>query len=299
MSTETTLKVTEIQRFCMHDGPGIRTTVFLKGCPLRCAWCHNPETQKSSPELLFYAGKCISCGICEAACPNGVHTLGNAHTLLRENCAACGACAENCPTAALSLAGREITVAEIIAEVAQDSAFYGEDGGVTLSGGEPFLHGEKTVDLICALHEAGFSVAVETCGYADPATLLAAVPHTSLFLWDIKDTDSARHRQYTGVPCERILDNLRAVDAAGGKTRLRCILVHGVNTEKEHYRRLGEIAASLQNCEGVEFLPYHAYGGTKTVFLGGKDSGNATWIPTEEEVREAKETVADFGVKVF
>jgi predicted membrane protein len=158
---------------------------------------------------------------------------------------------------------------------------------------------EALLARIRALREAGFSVAAETCGYADLTVLLAAVPYTSLFLWDVKDTDSARHRQYTGVPCERILENLRAVDAAGGRTRLRCILVRGVNTEAEHYRRIGELAASLQNCEGVEFLPYHAYGGTKSVFLGGKDSGKCEWIPTEEEVAEAKETVARFGIKTF
>ena len=294
-----TLKITEIQRFCMHDGPGIRTAVFFKGCPLRCAWCHNPETQKSTSELLYYPNKCIGCAVCAATCQNGVHQVGQGHTLVRENCTACGRCAENCPTAALAPAGRDMTVEEILAEVKKDAAFYGETGGVTLSGGEPFLHGEKTLALIRALRSDGLSVVAETCGYADLSVLLAAAPHLDLFLWDIKDTNAERHAHYTGVAPDRILENLRAVDRAGGRTRLRCILVKGVNTEQEHYRRVGELAASLQHCEGVEFIPYHAYGGTKAVFLGGEDSGNRAWIPTEEEVREAKETVARFGIKTF
>ena len=170
-----TLKVTEIQRFCMHDGPGIRTTVFFKGCPLRCAWCHNPETQKTAPELLYYPSKCIGCAVCAATCQNGVHRVGEGHTLLRENCTACGVCAENCPTAALSPAGRDMTVEEILSEVARDRAFYGESGGVTLSGGEPFLFGEKILSLIRALHKEGLSVAAETCGYADPDTRTESV----------------------------------------------------------------------------------------------------------------------------
>ena len=298
MSIDRKLCVTEIQRFCMHDGYGIRTTVFLKGCPLRCEWCHNPETQKNHRELLYYESKCISCGAC-AACSQGVHAFSKGHTLNRSLCRACGSCAEVCPTRALALCGEELTVGEILQAVEKDLAFYAREGGITVSGGEPFLQSEGTLALLRESRARGLSTAVETCGYAETEALLAAVADTDLFLWDVKDTNDARHARYTGVSNRRILENLRAVDRAGGKTRLRCILVNGVNTDAEHYRAVAALACSLSHCEGVEWLSYHAYGGTKSVFLGLAESGRAEWIPTEEQLREAKETVSRAGARVF
>ena len=299
MSTETKLTVTEIQRFCMHDGPGIRTTVFLKGCPLSCAWCHNPETQKREREILFYPKKCVACGQCHAVCPRGAHTVTEEHSFDRSVCLRCGECTVECPTAALEICGREMTVSEILGEVQRDAAFYGENGGLTLSGGEPFLHGEAAVALLSAAKARGLHTAVETSGYADPAVLMAAVPYVDLFLWDLKDTDGERHRRYTGVTNERILENLRLVDRLGARVRLRAILVKGVNTETAHYRRLAEIAGTLRSSEGVEFIPYHAYAGTKAVFIGKEDNGRADWIPDGDEILRAKETVRAVGVDVL
>ena len=299
MSTERDLTVTEIQRFCMHDGPGVRTTVFLKGCPLHCAWCHNPETQKLGPELFFYPNKCIGCRSCAAACPNGVHSFGEKHEIDRTKCVACGLCVEACPTGALEICGTKMSVEEILSVVEKDRAFYGRNGGITLSGGEPLAQKEKTLELLKASRERGLHTVIETCGFADTEILQKAIPLVDLFLWDVKDTENARHELYTGVSNETILRHLSLADAAGAATRLRCILVSGVNTDREHYRRVAELALSLKHCEGVEWIPYHAYGGTKATFFGGEDTGRKEWIPTPEQTGEAKEVLKAAGVNVF
>lgn len=297
MNTEIKLTVTEIQRFCMHDGPGIRTTVFFKGCPLRCVWCHNPETQKREKELLFYPSKCIVCRRCEFLCERGVHSFADPHTLCRESCVVCGRCADECPTRALDVCGREYTVKQILDVVERDRAFYGDYGGVTLSGGEPFAQGRAVIELLRACREQGISTAVETCGYTEFSLILEAIPYTDLFLWDIKDTNDQRHRKYVGVSYARIWENLRAVDIRGAKTRLRCILVNGINTKEEHYREIARLAASLKHCDGVDFIPYHAYAGTKSVFLGLPDNGNKSWVPTNEEMDHAKKIFKEFYSK--
>ena len=153
--------------------------------------------------------------------------------------------------------------------------------------------------LLRACREQGISTAVETCGYFDPAVLSLVVPYTDLFLWDLKDTNDARHLQYTGVSNERILSNLRLADSMGARIRLRCILVNGVNTDAEHYRKIADIASTLSNFEGVEFLSYHAFGGSKATFLGLEDNGRTDWIPTEEQLEEAKSTICARGIFVF
>ena len=295
--TDMTLTVSEIQRFCMHDGPGIRTTVFLKGCPLDCHWCHNPEAKHPDPQLLFYEKKCIGCGAC-TDCPQQVHQISDGHRLLRSSCVSCGECAAVCPTKALELCGIRYTVDELVNVLDRDRAFFGETGGVTLSGGEPLLQGDAVVSLHAACKERGLSTAVETCGHVPTDLLRAAVPYVDLFLWDVKDTDPVRHKQYTGVDNTLILHNLSVADDMGAKTRLRCILINGVNTQKEHYRRLGELAGRLHHCEGVELIPYHAYGGTKATFLGHPDNGRADWIPSEEQVRTATHIIRAYDVNV-
>lgn len=279
----------------MHDGPGLRTTVFFKGCPLRCAWCHNPETQKSRPELLLYPNKCIGCAACTDSCMKDAHVLKENHRIDRARCVSCGECVNKCPTGALEICGKEYTVGDILSAAEKDRAFYGENGGITLSGGEPFAQGDAVIELLKACRKRGFSTAVETCGYADPDVLRAAVPNVDLFLWDIKDTDSARHRKYTGVTNERILENLALVNAMNARIRLRCILVSGVNTDECHYSAVAELAKKISNSDGVELIPYHAYAGTKTVFLGGEDNGRKDWIPETEEIERAGAVLRSHG----
>lgn len=292
------MRVADIQRFCMHDGPGVRTTVFLKGCPLRCKWCHNPETQSSEKELLFFSRKCIGCKTC-MSCENNAHVFTSRHTIDRLKCNACGICAENCPTGALEISGKDYSTEELISIVEKDAAFYGNVGGVTISGGEPFFQGEKTLSFLKKCKEKGFNTAVETCGYCSDCILKQAVYFTDLFLWDIKDTDSDRHQKYTGISNEQIITNLFLSDSLRAKTLIRCILVNGVNTDFEHYKKISDIFAKLHCCQGIEVIPYHSFGGSKSIALGKRNSGKDNWIPSREQIDFAKDYFKQKGIPVF
>ena len=286
------LLVSDVQRFCMHDGPGLRTVVFLKGCPLRCAWCHNPETQHTVPEMLFYRKKCIGCGLCAPVCPTGARRPGDEETPIdRVRCTACGACARVCPSGAMETCGMLWDTEKLTREILRNRAFFGAQGGVTLSGGEPMMQPEGAMALLRACKEAGVNTAVETCGWFDERYLPELVPLVDLFLWDVKDMDGERHRRYNGVGNEKILQHLRQAAALGAKTRLRCILVNGVNAEAAHYENIAALCRTLPGCQGAEWIPYHAYGGVKASFLGGKDNGNAAWIPAEEQLACAREAL--------
>lgn len=294
---ETLLSVTQIQRFCVHDGPGIRTTVFLKGCPLRCAWCHNPETQRRQPQILYTDTLCIHCGACMSVCPEGAHKVGeDGHTFDVNRCVGCLACAGVCPSSAIEGAGKRMSVPELMEEILKDKIFYGTEGGLTLSGGEPLLQLDGAIALLRAAKEAGLHTAVETCGYFDGSRMEELVELVDLFLWDYKDSDPIRHEHNTGVRPEKIWENMKRADASGGKIRLRCLLIHGVNTEENHYKAIVEKARSLKNCQGVDLLEYHAFGGSKMKRLGYEDNGHKEWIPTPEDRQTAKNIVDKYRV---
>ena len=296
MNTDEQLLVTEIQRFCMYDGPGIRTTIFLKGCPLSCEWCHNPETQAAQSELLYDEKLCIGCGQC-GNCSQKVHTFVPEHYVKRDGCQRCGLCVALCPTQALSVSGISYTISELRDLVLRDLPFYGREGGVTLSGGEP-LNQKGTVEFLRLCKAAGISTAVETCGYVNLEILERSVPFVDIFLWDVKDTDSKRHEKYTGVSNALILERLKYADSLGAKTRLRCILINGVNTDTRHYGNVGVIVQKLMNCQGVDILPYHAYGGGKCTLLGRRDNGRMEWIPTQEQIDCFIHTLQDMQISV-
>lgn len=267
------IPVTKIQRFCMHDGPGLRTVVFLKGCPLRCKWCHNPETQDTRRQIFYDEKKCIGCGAC-VICPNGAHTFVSAHAFLRVKCLACGLCADNCPTGALEMVSIMMEPDEILDIVKKDMAFYRNGGGLTISGGEPMMHPDATIALLKSAKKLGISTAVETCGYFDERYIPELCKYADTLLWDFKDSDDERHIRYTGVSNVKILENLKEADSCGGNIVLRCILLKDINFTPEHIEQIENLRNSLEHCNKVDFIPYHPMGSEKYRLLGLTDSFN-------------------------
>jgi len=258
-----------IQKFSIHDGPGIRTTVFFKGCPLRCAWCHNPESQSGRAELLYNPEKCVHCLRCVARCPQGCHASTNGqHTLDRTTCAACGAC-QSPLCEALEIAGVEKSTDEILAEVLKDQLYYqNSGGGITLSGGEPLSQWEACLELLRGAREHGIHTCIETCGFVPRSVLEKTLPLTDLYLFDCKETDPERHRKWTGVDNQLILDNLRYLDSMGKQTVLRCPIIPSINDREEHLAKIAEIANRLQNVLQIVIEPYHTLGVSKYERMG-------------------------------
>lgn len=261
-------RVFDLQRCSLHDGPGIRTTVFLKGCPLRCRWCHNPESQAPGPELSFDASRCTACAACAPACPRGAHRFADAHRIDRDACAGCGACVPACSEGALRLYGREAGVEEILATVVRDRAYYERSGGgMTISGGEPLAQPEFTAALAAGARERGIRVAVESSGHAPPAALNGVLPHVDLWLVDWKCSDEARHRELTGVGHGLIRASLARLTAAGAPVILRCPLIPGLNDDPGHLQGIAALASELRPLR-VELMAYHDLGLTKAERTG-------------------------------
>jgi len=279
----------DIQRFCTHDGPGIRTVVFFKGCPLRCPWCHSPESRRFERELFFTPALCIGCGECVRVCPAGAHIERNEqHVIDRARCCLCMRCAEVCVSRALEPAGRAVTVEEIISEVERDRVFYEESGGgITLSGGEPMAQFEPAGELLRQAKERGIHTCMETCGFAPTERFREIAPLVDLFLWDIKHTDPAMHEELTAAPLQPVIDNLALVDSLGVPTVLRCILVPEINLTAEHLDAVARIYEGLDNCRGIELLPYHELGASKLERLG-LPAGRTFRTPTTEEIAAAR-----------
>lgn len=285
--SNTTGLVFAIERCSLHDGPGIRTTVFLKGCPLQCVWCHNPESIAARPELYFLHERCRRCGACVTACPHGCHELSvDEHSIERAICDACGRCVEACPAAALEIKGRTMSVEDVLAEVIRDRDYYEESGGgMTLSGGEPMAQYGFSYELLAGARKQGIHTCIETSAYAPRDRLLAIAPVVSLFLIDWKDTDSARHREWTGVPNERIRENITALDAAGAAILLRCPIVPGCNARPDHFRGIAALANELTHVAGIDVMPYHPMGRSKCARIG-KQYGLRDDGFTDESVAE-------------
>jgi pyruvate formate lyase activating enzyme len=254
--------VFNIQRYSLHDGPGIRTTVFLKGCPLRCWWCHNPEGMSPEPELSFIEARCVRCGQCQTICPR---TAGGHVQTPVENCILCGACAEVCPTQARRIIGRDMTVEEVLAEAIKDRVFYEDSGGgVTFSGGEPLMQGEFLGVLLQGCKSAGLHAAIDTCGYAPQEELLDLAALADLVLYDLKVMDDGQHRRLTGVSNAAILDNLRALGRVHRNIWIRVPVIPGVNDGPENMEAIAREAAALPGVRQINLLPYHKTGSHKS-----------------------------------
>ena len=280
--------VFNIQKFSVNDGPGIRTTVFLKGCPLDCIWCHNPESKSSKPEIMYDTNKCIGCGACVNLCSENCHIITeNKHIFQRANCTSCGKCAEGCMVEALEKAGNVKTVAEVIDEVLKDKAFYeNSGGGMTISGGEPMFQFEFTYELLKEAKKQGIHTCIETCGFSKEENYRKIADLVDIFLFDYKETNGVKHKEFTGVDNTLILSNLKMLDSIGAKIILRCPVIPTLNDNVEHFNGIAETANSLKNILEVNIEPYHPLGSGKAQMLSKEYVLKDLTFPENETVEE-------------
>jgi pyruvate formate lyase activating enzyme len=287
-----------IMRFSLHDGSGIRTAVFFKGCPLSCWWCHNPESQKFAPEVLYSVERCRLCGDCAAICPHGAIERTGERMTVTGDCQLCATCVDACGAEARAVAGRTMTVPEIVSEIERDVVFFDESGGgVTFTGGEPFGQPELLEGLLHACRERRIHTVIETCGAASRESVLRIGGLADLILFDLKMLDAARHRQYTGAPNRNILENLEALVAAGRAVTVRIPIVPGVNDGAEDVRAVCGYLAELQLTR-VDLLPYHRAGAEKYVRLGRKYRLEQTRAPTDASLRAIAAEMEAVGIPV-
>jgi len=260
----------DIKNYAIHDGPGIRTTVFFKGCPLNCRWCHNPEGLDISAQVIYHKDRCIGCGECINICPEGAIALSPSGVITDQSkCVHCGTCAETCPAEARELVGKVVTVDYVVGEIKKDILFYDEsEGGVTFSGGEPLMQPDFLLGLLDACGKLDIHRTVDTTGYADADLLLKVAERTDLFLYDLKHMDSEKHRKYTGVPNEQILSNLELLAKHGAKINIRIPIIPGINCDDENIDRTGAFVSSLPGVHDINILPYHSAAEGKYTKLG-------------------------------
>ena len=300
MNQNTVGHIFDIQHFSIHDGPGIRCTVFLKNCNLRCLWCHNPESCLSRPlELSFVPSRCIGCGYCFKACPNQCHRMEDGeHKLNWSTCVRCGRCANECYSKALTTVGRSATAEEVIKEVMRDEMFFETSGGgITLSGGEPMLQREFVKTVFAMAKERGIHTALETNAVYDYAWLDGVKENVDLFLVDFKATDPDAHKQFTGADNTLVLENLKKLYGDGRDVLIRCPIVSGQNDTQEHFKKIAELTHAYPNFMGAELLPYHRLGVSKISRFGLTDEvPHAEFnTPTKEAEQRWIDTVRGFG----
>ena len=290
-------KVIEIKHFAVHDGDGIRTTVFLKGCPLKCKWCHNPESISFDVQLAYYENKCISCSECVSVCSTKAHKMvKGSHMFERDLCVNCGKCEKVCLGDALKIYGKEMTVEELLPLLLEDKDFYeSSSGGVTLSGGECLMHPDFCAELLKRLKENGVHTAVDTCGFVSRVAIDKVMPYTDIFLYDLKAYDEDVHIKCTGQSNKIILDNLKYIDSCGKQIEIRIPYVPKYNDEQ--IEKIGAFLSGLKNIVKVRVLPYHNYAGSKYKALNMENTIPEA-LPTDEEIKLAKEIIMAYGISV-
>lgn len=292
--------VFSIDRFVCEDGPGIRTTVFLKGCPLRCIWCHSPESISAAPQLLFHSNRCIGCGACVEACPRDAQIVSPAdRRVLWESCDNCSDCVAACPSAALEMAGEWLSVEQVMAAVERDLVYYRNSaGGVTFCGGEPTMQHEFLLACLEACKDLGIHTALDTCGQVKWSVLEEMLPYVSLFLYDIKHMDSARHKEFTGVGNELILENLVRIGERGKPIWVRIPLIPGYNDSEDNLRGVAEFVGPLQTVEKISLLPYNVVTGAKYRSIGKKYRLEQVVPYAKDEEKVPAKMLSHLGTKV-
>lgn len=289
-----------VQHYCIHDGPGIRTNVFVKGCPLRCIWCANPESQMPMPQLMYRVDKCLGCGACASVCPNQAVSLtgdGKVRTD-RAVCSGCGACVPVCPAEAREIMGYTVTAGEVFDEVAGDSLFYGEDGGITVTGGEALAHPQFTMALLELCRQNGIHTAVETCGFAAWTVMKPILELCDMVLYDEKQMDSELHRKYTGQGNEQILENLKKInDELECEIWVRVPTIPGYNDSAENITAVGKfVKEQVSRCTQIHLLPFHRMGESKFEQLENEPNGFHSEVPSDAKMEELRDIIRGFGL---
>lgn len=300
MKSSKTGIIFDIKRFAIHDGPGIRTTVFFKGCPLSCCWCHNPEGQDVELEIMFWQDRCIGCDTCVKACPNGaISRSGGSLSTDKDKCNLCGDCTEVCPSGAREIIGTKVTVSKVMEEIEKDIIFYDESGGgVTFSGGEPLMQPAFLNSLLVCCKEKEIHTAVDTCGFAEIETLLKISKNVDLFLYDLKLMDDSKHKRFTGVSNELVLRNLEDLSLHHNRIIIRIPIIPGINDDDENIFKTGEFVASLKDVEQIDLLPYNKLGIEKYKRLKIAYNVCKVHSPSNEKIAEIAEKLKKFGLKV-
>jgi len=290
--------ILKIQRYSIHDGPGIRTAVFLKGCPLNCWWCHNPEAQESDVRIIYQKNKCMICGKCVSLCHESAITVSNeTHSIDSSRCSYCFRCISGCPTNALEAIGKVITVTDVIREIERDNIFYESSGGVTFTGGEPFYQFDFLYELLHICKQNGIHTVVETSGLTDWKNLLKSSSCVDMFYYDIKLMDENKHKKYTGYSNEIILDNLLNLSRIHDDICIRVPIIPGINDDDENIKKTCDFLLKT-NIRKVEILPYHTIGVYKYDLISRKYKLDAIDAPRSEKLEKVKECFRHMGFYV-
>ena len=289
--------VFHIQRFSTGDGPGIRSTVFLKGCPLACKWCHNPESQSAELQLAYYRQKCLRCGVCAAVCPQSAIAPGEGGNAIDFSaCTRCGRCVSACPGDALEIFGRQMDADEVVRIASRDRSFYGAHGGVTLSGGEPCVQSAFALALLQQFRARGIHTVLDTCGACAWAQMQPLMSYTDLVLFDLKHMDSAQHQRMTGLGNERILENFQNIQALGVRTRVRIPVIPGYNDSRDNWDAVIDFLKPYPQV-AVELLPYHKLGNGKYEAIGKRWEMPACKPPSDSAMQAHRAYLTRDGVR--